>query len=229
MPQPFTIPAGVTHLLLDIEGTTTPIQFVYNVLFPYAKAAIDTFLQTHATHTSVAKWCQQIRAEQPEQSVSATLHQLMTTDAKHPALKALQGMIWDQGYAEGAFVGQVYADVPAAMQRWHQQGFTVGIYSSGSTEAQQLLLRHSNAGDLSPWVSAHFDTAVGHKQQATSYTTLTQQWGVLPGCVLFMSDLAAELDAAIQAGLHGLQLHRADNTQFLPWSGGPMVPSFTGF
>jgi enolase-phosphatase E1 len=215
-----TLPSVV---LLDIEGTTTPISFVYDVLFPYARARLRTFLEEHANDSDVRGDLDLLRAENCSdisgssdtpvvadhtsqlsiqiETACAYLLWLMDRDRKSPALKAIQGRIWEAGYAEGALRSVVFPDVPVAMERWRRQGSRVAIYSSGSVLAQKLIFAHTQAGDLTQWIQSWFDTAVGAKTQTGSYGNIVRALGVLPGEILFVSDAPAELDAAAQAGL----------------------------
>ena len=202
-------------LLLDVEGTTTPVDFVYRVLFPYARARIAEYLarnsgradvrddvrglgQEHAADVAAGRrppaW-----GETPE-TVAAYVRWLMDQDRKATALKSLQGRIWEEGFRAGALVGQVYEDVPRAFERWGKAGRTIAIFSSGSVLAQKLLFAHSDAGDLTPHLRAYFDTTTGAKREAESYRRIAAALGFDPASILFVSDVAAELDAARAAG-----------------------------
>jgi enolase-phosphatase E1 len=204
----------IAIVLLDIEGTTTPIAFVHDVLFPYARARVGSFLESHASDDDVRKIVEDLRTEQrsaqanndelSEATVVGYVHALMDRDRKSGPLKALQGRIWEQGYRDGALKGDVYPDVPAAFARWAAAGVRVGIFSSGSVLAQQLLFANSTAGDLSRFLSCHFDTGVGAKGDAGSYRRIVDTLGVAAGRILFVSDVAKELDAAREAGLRTL-------------------------
>ena len=175
---------GVRAILLDIEGTTTPITFVYQTLFPYARQKLKTYLEAHG--------------RLPEYQ---TFVDLMDQDSKSTALKDVQGHIWEEGYATGELVGEVFEEVAPALKRWRARGLEVGIFSSGSVLAQKLLFRHSSAGDLTPLLSWHFDTAVGPKTDPESYRRIASSIGVPPSGVLFISDVVPELDAARAAGM----------------------------
>ena len=208
-------------VLLDIEGTTTPIRFVYEVLFPYVRRHLRRYVEQHAAspghaplydrvrdeHASdraaaeaVPPWIDQPPAARAE-SIVAYLEWLMDRDRKSTALKALQGLIWEEGYRGGNLVGEVFADVPAALARWRAQGIDVGIFSSGSVLAQQLLFRHSSAGDLTSLLRWHFDTTTGPKADPESYRRIAAAMGTPAASVLFVSDIEAELDAARTAGM----------------------------
>ena len=210
--------ASPRAILLDIEGTTTPIAFVKDVLFPFARRNATAFLATHRTDPEVeadlALLAKERAREQPPPDLAPPppsassdpipyLLWLMDRDRKSTALKALQGRIWRDGYESGALVSEVYPDVVPALTRLRDAGIAVAIYSSGSVLAQQLLFAHTNAsaGDLRPFISAWFDTTTGGKKEAASYTRIASELGLEPRQVLFVSDVAEELDAAKQAGM----------------------------
>ena len=207
-------------MLLDIEGTTTPITFVHDVLFPYARARVRAYLnETAGSDAEVRQIVEDLRGElaasgfqlpaphveagsrEPDADVVSYVYWLMDRDSKSRPLKALQGRIWDHGYATGALQGEVYADVRDAFVRWTAAGVRIGIFSSGSVLAQRLLFTHSTAGDLSPFLSSYFDTGVGAKKEADSYRRIAAALAVAPPSTLFVSDVAGELDAAREAGL----------------------------
>ena len=192
-------------VLLDIEGTTTSIAFVKDRLFPFAAAALDGFLAAHAADPAVTA----ILAEVPGPDRAATLRGWMASDAKVTPLKALQGLIWAQGYADGRLKGHLWPDVAACLRAWAAAGVTLAVYSSGSVEAQRDLFGHSDAGDLVPLFAGFFDTRVGAKREAPSYTAIAAALGLPPGEILFLSDVAEELDAAAAAGMQACQLVRA--------------------
>ena len=213
MPDP---PAA---LLLDVEGTTTPEDFVTRVLFPYAREHVRDFLLRRASEVrddlallfsehdadrrmgqSPPPWRGGSPAESLD-SATAYVHWLMDRDRKSTALKALQGRIWDEGYQAGHLRGQVYPDVPRAFARWRAQGRDVAVFSSGSVLAQKLLFSRSEAGDLTPSIRAYFDTTTGAKGDAESYRKIAHALGHAPAEVLFLSDATAELDAARAAGM----------------------------
>jgi enolase-phosphatase E1 len=208
------LPAGTRVVLLDIEGTTTPVAFVYDVLFPYARARVRDWLAARSSSDPVLREVVDgLRAEveaeggrlddgdRELEAAVARVFALMDQDRKSRALKTLQGRIWEEGYAQGTLRGEVYPDVPAALERWTASGARVGIFSSGSVLAQTLLFRYSTAGDLTPLLRWHFDTAVGPKKDPASYGRIAGAVGVAPGAILFVSDTEMELDAARTAGL----------------------------
>jgi enolase-phosphatase E1 len=189
-------------ILLDIEGTTSSIAFVTEVLFPYARTHLRDFVAAHAD--AVAP----ILAEVPGDDPVATLLDWIDEDRKATPLKALQGMIWAQGYADGTLKGHVYPDTPQALKHWRGAGIPVHIYSSGSIAAQKLLFRNSVAGDLTPLLSGYFDTTSGQKRDAGSYARIAAALGLPPAAMLFVSDIRAELDAARAAGMQALLIAR---------------------
>jgi enolase-phosphatase E1 len=209
----------VRAILLDIEGTTTPIDFVTRVLFPYARERVKDFLLRRASEVrdDLARLFSEHEADerggQPPppwragspaetiDSATAYVHWLMDRDRKSTALKALQGRIWEEGYQAGYLRGQVYPDVPRAFARWRAQGRDLAIFSSGSVLAQKLLFSRSEAGDLTPFLRAYFDTTTGAKGDPESYGKIAARLGQAPAAVLFLSDITAELDAARHAGM----------------------------
>ncbi|PYP85646.1 MAG: acireductone synthase [Blastocatellia bacterium AA13] len=210
---------AVRAILLDIEGTTTPVEFVYDVLFPFASAQAEQFLRERWDDQSVQSDIAGLRAERegdadkgldpPEirgdpQSLGAYVRWLISLDRKATPLKSLQGKIWRAGYESGQLHGRIYDDVPRALERWRKQGRKAGIFSSGSVLAQRLLFSHTTAGDLTPLLSYYFDTNVGPKVNADSYKGIAAEIDDSPSDILFVSDVVAELDAAQQAGLNTL-------------------------
>jgi len=199
---------AIAAVLLDIEGTTTPISFVHEVLFPFARTHLPSLLVGRSEEPEIAAELAEIRRLVPGQDPLDVLRGWMAADAKQTPLKTLQGLLWREGYRDGRLTGELYPDVAPALRRWHQAGRTLWVYSSGSVEAQQLLFRHSTAGDLSPLFSGFFDTRIGPKREADSYRAITTAIGAAPDTILFLSDVAAELDAAAQAGLTTCQMVR---------------------
>ncbi|MFN0111353.1 MAG: acireductone synthase [Blastocatellia bacterium] len=203
-----------TIILLDIEGTTTPIDFVYQALFPFARRRVGDYLSQHWSTEDVQNDLELLRREHaadmqqglhpPElqaevELVRGYVHWLMDQDRKSTPLKSLQGKIWQEGYQSGELLSQVFDDVPFALQRWRQEGKQVYIYSSGSVLAQKLLFGHTVAGDLTPLLSGYFDTAVGAKTDAKSYRRIAASIEQSPENILFVSDVVAELNAASEA------------------------------
>jgi len=205
------LPERPRAVVLDIEGTTTPIAFVHQVLFPYARARLPGFLRDHAADPAVRAELEAVRQAAPGQDAVATLQRWIDEDAKATPLKTLQGLIWRQGYAEGSLQGQVYPDVAPVLRRWHAAGFALFVYSSGSVEAQRLIFGHSTAGDLAGLFAGFFDTRTGPKREADSYRAIASAIGLPAAAILFLSDAEAELDAAAAASLQTCQLVRAED------------------
>ena len=195
----------IRTVLTDIEGTTSAIAFVKETLFPFALGALDSFLDAHGAEAEVAA----ILAQVPGPDPRTTLRGWMAADVKATPLKALQGLIWRAGFEDGRLRGHLWPDVAPCLRAWHAAGLRLAVYSSGSVEAQRLLFRHSLAGDLEPLFDGFFDTRMGHKRDAASYAAIAAALGDAAGQVLFLSDVAEELDAARAAGLRTCQLVRA--------------------
>jgi enolase-phosphatase E1 len=227
-------------VLLDIEGTTTPITFVYDQLFPYARSHLRAFLRA-SPERETRQVIESLRAEHSAErtppdvgswtsdAVEAAARYaewLMDIDRKSPALKSLQGMIWQGGYASGALRGDVYEDVSRALDRWTGGGARCAIYSSGSVLAQRLLFSSTRYGDLTTRLSGFFDTEVGAKQSPSSYQEIARRFDVPPAAVLFVSDVMGELLAAKSAGCEVVLTVRPGNPPQPAVDGIPMVRSF---
>ena len=202
-------------ILTDIEGTTSSISFVKDVLFPYARRALPGFVAAHGDEPEVRRWLDMVATEHggicSDDVIIETLQGWIDQDRKHTALKALQGMIWLDGYRNADFTAPVYADVAEALPRWHAQGHALAVYSSGSIAAQKLLFGNSDAGDLTSLFSAYFDTGIGHKRDADSYRLIADRLNRRPEDIVFLSDVVAELDAARDAGMRTLLLDRRED------------------
>lgn len=193
-------------LLIDIEGTTSAISFVHDVLFPYAARELPAFVRAHSDEADVQACLQAVASDGGKdpgdhEALIATLLDWIREDRKATPLKTLQGMIWRQGYATGAFRAHFYPDALTALRAWHAAGVQLNIYSSGSVEAQQLFFGHSEAGDLRPLIHGWFDTTSGPKRETASYVHICRRLALAPAQLLFLSDVPEELDAAAAAGL----------------------------
>ena len=245
---------GIQHVLLDIEGTTCPMSFVADTLFPYAARQLETYLNAHAGEESIQALLAeliQLWSEDPDpqaqrlrreaglepaggaataaiatQTVLPYMHWLIAADRKITPLKDLQGRIWAEGYERGELHGPLFADVPPALHSWAAQGLVLAVYSSGSIQAQQLLYGHSSVGDLRCLFSHWFDTKTGPKQEASSYTKICEVMKISADRVLFISDAITELDAASAAGLKVIFSKRAGNPEQNP-SSYPWISSLT--
>ena len=202
-------------LLTDIEGTTSSISFVKDVLFPYARRALPAFVAAHGDEPGVRHWLDAVATELgavcSDDVVVEALQGWIDEDRKHTALKALQGMVWKAGYGRADFRAHIYPDSAAALPAWHAAGQRIAVYSSGSVPAQKLFFGHSEAGDLTPLVSAWFDTEVGGKREAASYRRIVEALAVPAGDVVFLSDVVEELDAAREAGVQTVLVDRRDD------------------
>jgi enolase-phosphatase E1 len=222
---------GLQHVLLDIEGTTCPVSFVGEVLFPYAKQQMPEFLADQAENPIVQELLIQIFEawDKDTDNDAAALRQrycqndskaavsylgwLIEKDRKLTPLKELQGLIWRQGYGQGLLKAPLYADVPEALGRWHSAGLELSTYSSGSINAQKLLYRHSCYGDLSILFRSWFDTNVGSKASSQSYTKITEALKSSPDQIVFISDRISELIAAEEAGIKVIFSQRVGNPE----------------
>ncbi|MGB8506884.1 MAG: acireductone synthase [Pyrinomonadaceae bacterium] len=238
--------SNITCVLLDIEGTSTHIDFVYEVLFPYARAHLKAFLDGHSSDEDVRadvaslrethaadererlnppEWREESVEEQLE-SVVAYIHWLMDSDRKLTPLKSIQGKVWQSGYRTGELRGHVFPDVPRSFVRWHRQKRDISIFSSGSVLAQKLLFANTEAGDLTRYISGYFDTQMGAKLEAKSYRLIADACGRPASEIMFISDVIAELDAAHLASMHTLLCLRPGNPHPSPEPGHPTIHSF---
>ena len=205
-------------ILMDVEGTTTSISFVHEVLFPYAKEKMAGFIESNLNDPEVRSSLDLVKKDALQEGLGSLddkactdlLLKWIAEDRKHFALKTLQGLIWDEGYRSGVIKGHVYDDVLPSFKDWKDKGLTLGIYSSGSVKAQHLIFEFSTAGNLRPYLSAHFDTKVGHKREVESYQNIAKELELEPYEILFLSDIKEELDAARNAGMKTTQLVRDD-------------------
>jgi enolase-phosphatase E1 len=196
-------------ILLDIEGTVSPLAFVHDVMFPYARKHAAAWLGAHWGHEVIAQLARDAGAFSFHNALDAeaAVHRLMDADAKVTGLKQLQGLIWEQGFKSGDLCATLFADVASGLQRFKDAGLELRIYSSGSTHAQRLFFAHTELGDLTVLLSGYYDTTLGPKREAASYAAITADAGVPAGEILFLSDVVAELDAASTAGMRtGLAL-----------------------
>jgi enolase-phosphatase E1 len=203
----------IKAIVTDIEGTTSSLSFVKDVLFPYARAHMAAFVAAHAREDAVRMLLDEVRqmvgGRADDGQVIAQLIQWIDEDKKVTSLKALQGMIWEAGYRQGDFRGHVYGDAVRKLKEWYTQGLKLYVFSSGSVQAQKLLFTHSEYGELTPLFSGYFDTRVGAKREPGSYRKIAEDIGLPPGDILFLSDIKEELDAAGTAGMQTVWLLRA--------------------
>jgi enolase-phosphatase E1 len=227
-------------VLLDIEGTTTPIDFVHKVLFPFAELHISDFVKANFEKlgSEIEELLPEYKKDFSDQiygrafdvnapvSISEYLKFLISIDRKSKPLKSIQGMIWKNGYESGELKSVMFDDVPKALERWFEQGKTIAVYSSGSVLAQKLIFQYSNFGDLSKYISAYFDTSVGHKREIKSYQNIAEQLQNRKFEILFISDVVEELDAAHAAGFETALSVREGNPPFRNSGNYQIVSSF---
>jgi enolase-phosphatase E1 len=236
----------IRGILLDIEGTTTPIAFVHEVLFPYARSLVRDYLIENLNSSEVLTDVAGFYEEQSRDienhsgppnlpggphdvhldSIVSYVHWLIDRDSKSTALKSLQGKIWKQGYDNGALKSQVFEDVAPALERWRRAGLKIGIFSSGSKLAQKLLFAHTEVGDLTGFIDYYFDTTLGPKTRVQSYLDIASTLSIPPNEVLFISDTTAELDAALIAGMNTLLSDRPGNAPPSPNQSHHVIRSF---
>ncbi len=202
----------IKAIVTDIEGTTSSLSFVKDVLFPYARAHLAEFVRSHADDADVKALLNDSRAEAgADLDTGQLIEQFIRwidEDRKITPLKSLQGLIWEAGYRQGDFTGHVYRDAAENLKKWHAGGMALYVYSSGSVYAQKLLFGHSDFGDLTPLFSGYFDTHIGGKREQAAYEKIAAQLGLPAGNVLFLSDIKEELDAARGAGFKTIWLTR---------------------
>lgn len=238
--------SSIRAILLDIEGTSTPVDFVYKTLFPYARERAAEFLRRHWDDPGVSEDLAGLRAQHAldgaanlgppewptgaaESNATATasyVDWLIDRDSKCSPLKSLQGKIWREGYEKGELHGDVFPDVLPAMIRWSQQGKRIAIFSSGSVLAQKLLFSTTTAGDLTRFVEAHFDTSVGAKSDPASYRRIAEALALPPREILFISDVVRELEAAKAARMQTALCLRGEAPAEAARQPHPIVRSF---
>lgn len=202
-------------ILTDIEGTTSSISFVKDVLFPYARRALPEFVRARGQEPEVRRWLDAVATEHgavcSDEVIVEILQGMIDEDRKHTALKALQGMIWSDGYDNADFSAHIYPDAAAQLRDWYAAGIPLAVYSSGSVPAQKLFFGHTDAGDLTALFEGWFDTEVGHKRDAASYREIARRLDRPAGDILFLSDVVEELDAAREAGMRTVLIDRRDD------------------
>jgi len=202
----------IKAIVTDIEGTTSSILFVKDVLFPYARANLADYVRNHADDPQVKPLlddvCKEAGSELSTEQIITQLIQWLDEDKKVTPLKSLQGLIWEAGYRQGDFKGHLYADAAANLKAWKAEGLDLYIYSSGSVYAQKLLFAHTEYGDLTPLFSGYFDTHIGGKKERQSYDNIAGQLAIPANQLLFLSDIKEELDAAKAAGFQTIWLTR---------------------
>ncbi len=238
--------AKISGILLDIEGTTSSISFVHDVMFPFVAERLEAFLAEHGKREDVMDACEQVARDAGHASLTAwadaadegaeamtlvieELRRLMSQDAKATGLKAIQGLIWDGGFRTGQLRAHVFADVIPAIRAWREAGVDVRIYSSGSIAAQKLFFGHldiDGENDCLHLLSGHYDTTIGGKKESTSYRRVVEDWGLPASEILFVSDIAEELQSAQEAGLQVRASVRPGNKPLPPSFDIPSIRSF---
>jgi len=219
---------AIKAIVTDIEGTTTSLDFVKEVLFPYARKNMANFITQNADNSSVMPLIDEVRQQAGVETLDEVITRLITwidQDKKVTVLKSLQGLLWEAGYKRGDFKGHIYADAHQQLMHWHEQGIKLYVYSSGSVYAQKLLFGHTEYGDLNHLFSGYFDTNIGGKLDLDSYRNIVDALDLTPGEILFLSDIEGELEAAKAAGIHTLALVRQGGEMLT--SPYPQVSSFT--
>ncbi len=242
MTQFDSIDLSARGVLLDIEGTTSSISFVHDVMFPFVRERLDNFLAAHSKRPDVVVACEQIARDAGHDSlaawskvandsetqlVAAEVHRLMDGDVKATGLKALQGLIWADGFHEGQLRSHVYPEVVPQIRAWRESGLDVRIYSSGSIAAQKLFFGHVDGiGNCLELFSGHYDTTIGSKKESSSYQRIAGEWGLVPAEIVFVSDIEGELAAASAAGLQVVASVRPGNAPLTNESNFDCVDSF---
>ena len=230
-------------LLLDVEGTTSSVRFVSDVLFHYSRQQLESYLRSHwdtdalaatreliareAGAESFAEWTHSQPRLQAREQLHREVLRLIDRDAKTTGLKQLQGLVWEEGFQAGKLRAHVYPDVPPALRRWLDAGREIRIYSSGSVLAQRLFFGHTDVGDLTGFFSGHYDTTTGPKRAQESYACIAADWGLAPREILFLSDVVDELDAARAAGLQTALVVRPENSPVADAHGHPSIRDFS--
>ena len=218
---------GGKLILLDIEGTVSPLAFVHDVMFPYARQHAGTYLLMHWKTALISQLARDagVAAFATPAEAEAAVHRLMEADAKVTGLKQLQGMIWEGGFRSGELCSRIFDDVPPALAGWCQKGLDIRIYSSGSVQAQRLFFAHTKRGDLTTHFTGYYDTTTGSKRESASYRTIAADCGLPAEQILFISDVAEELNAAGNAGMFTALAVRPGNKP-VPKHDHPAITSF---
>lgn len=208
----------ITTIVTDIEGTTSSLSFVKDVLFPYARTHIGEFIRRHGNEPEVRELlldaAKLVEGPSDNEALIEQMIRWIDQDRKVTPLKSLQGLIWEYGYRQGDFKGHIYYDAVKALENWHEHGIKLYVFSSGSVFAQKLLFEHTEYGNLTTLFSGYFDTHIGGKKEPSSYLAIAEQIKTKPENILFLSDIADELDAAKQAGLNTCHVIREEYTGF---------------
>ncbi len=220
----------VKAILTDIEGTTTPISFVKDVLFPYSYQKMEEFILENKDNPKISKILDEVKKIEGKdlslEELINTLKKWIEEDRKITPLKEIQGIIWEEGYKSGKLQGYVYPDAYEKLKEWFDSGVKIYVYSSGSVKAQKLLFSNTNYGDLNYIFSGYFDTNIGNKKEKESYEKIAKEIGINPNEVLFLSDNPEEIIAASSTGMKVIRLVRQNDTEYIEDFPYPQVESF---
>ncbi|WP_457599886.1 acireductone synthase [Hydrogenivirga sp.] len=215
----------IKAVLTDIEGTTSSLSFVKDVLFPYSKNKLRDFVRKHSNDPQVKRILREVQEIEPGDPVE-TLLRWIEEDRKLTPLKELQGLIWEEGYKSGELKGHIYEDAYRKLKEWHERGVPIYVYSSGSVRAQRLLFGHTEYGDLNYLFSGYFDTKIGNKKEPQSYRRIAMEIGLKPDEILFLSDNPEEIKAAAEAGMRVVRFAREGENEPIEDFPFPQVRSF---
>ncbi len=215
----------IKAVLTDIEGTTSSISFVKDVLFPYSKKKLGEFVEKYSEDPQVKRILEEVQKMEPGDPVD-TLLKWIDEDRKVTPLKELQGLIWEEGYRSGELKGHIYEDAYRKLKEWHERGIPIYVYSSGSMKAQKLLFGHTQYGDINYIFSGYFDTRIGNKKDPESYGRIVQEIGLKPEEILFLSDNPDEIRAAAEAGMKVIRFAREGENEIIENFPYPQVRSF---
>ena len=220
----------VKAILIDIEGTVSPISFVKDVLFPYSEEKMEKFIKENKDKHEIKNILQQVQEiegkEMDIDEIIQTLKRWIKEDRKIAPLKDIQGFIWKEGFESGQIKAPLYEDAYRKMKEWKEKGYKLYIYSSGSVQAQKLFFSHTDKGNILNWFSGHFDTKIGNKKETQSYRKIAQEIGLKPEEILFLSDNPDEIKAAAQAGMKVYRLVRPQDTEYIENFEYPQIKSF---
>lgn len=220
----------IKALLVDIEGTISPISFVKNVMFPYSEKKLEKFLKENKDKEKIKKIIEDVKKEIGKElsidEVIETLKEWIHQDKKITPLKELQGYIWEDGFKRGELKAPIYEDAYQRLKEWREKGFKIYIYSSGSVKAQKLFFSNSEFGNILNMFDGHFDTKIGNKKNKSSYLRIAEQIGLNPDDILFLSDNSEEIEASVQAGMKAIKLSRPTDVEFINNFPYPQVKSF---
>ena len=220
----------IKAILIDIEGTVSPISFVKDVLFPYSEEKMEKFIKENKDKPEIKNILQQVQEiEEKDMDIDEiiqTLKRWIKEDRKIAPLKDIQGFIWKEGFESGQIKAPLYEDAYRRMKEWKDKGYKLYIYSSGSVQAQKLFFSHTDKGDILDWFSGHFDTKIGNKKESESYRKIAQEIGLKPEEILFLSDNPDEIKAAAQAGMKVYRLERPQDAEYIENFEYPQIKSF---